>query len=72
MTILKAFRLEERLVNQLSSLAKTTHRSEKFYVEEALHHYLEDYADAQVAKDRFNNPNSRVISSGELKKRLGV
>ena len=72
MTILKAFRLPAGLVHRLSSLAKATHRSEKFYVEEALNHYLEDYADAQIAKDRFNDPKSRIIPGVELRKRLGV
>jgi len=72
MTILKAFRLPVGLVNRLSWLAKATHRSEKFYVTEALAHYLEDYADAQIAKDRFNDPKSRIISGAQLRKRLGV
>ncbi|MBU1726067.1 MAG: DNA-binding protein [Candidatus Omnitrophica bacterium] len=72
MTILKAFRLPAELVNRLSSLAKATHRSEKFYVEEALIHYLEDYAEAQIAKDRFNDPKSRIISGTDLRKKLGV
>ena len=72
MTVLKAFRLPVGLVNRLSSLAKATHRSEKFYVSEALTHYLEDYADAQIAKDRFNDPNSRLISGAEMRKRLGI
>ena len=72
MTILKAFRLPETLASKLSLLAKETHRSEKFYITEALHHYFEDYADAQIAKDRFNDPHSKVISPEELRKRLGV
>jgi predicted DNA-binding protein len=72
MTVLKAFRLPFSLAKQLSFLAKATHRSEKFYVAEALSHYLEDYSDAQIAKDRFHDPRTRVISSGELRKRLGV
>jgi len=72
MTVLKAFRLSTGLVNRLSLLAKATHRSEKFYVEEALVHYLEDYADAQIAKDRFADPKSRIISGAELRKKLGV
>jgi predicted DNA-binding protein len=72
MTILKAFRLPVKLVNRLASLAKATHRSETFYVADALAHYLEDYADAQIAKDRFNDPKSRIISSKELRKKLGV
>lgn len=72
MTILKAFRLPVGLAKRLSSLAKATRRSEKFYVTEALGHYLEDYADAQIAKDRFNDPKSKIISGAELRKKLGV
>jgi predicted DNA-binding protein len=60
------------LVKRLTVLAKSTHRSEKFYVTAALEHYLADYADAQIAKDRFNDPHSRVISGQELRKRLSV
>jgi len=52
MTLLKAFRLPLGLVNRLVSLAKATRRNETFYVTDALVHYLEDYADAQIAKDR--------------------
>ena len=72
MTVLKAFRLSEPLVEALAKLSEQTHRSEKYYVEEALCHYFEDYADAQIAKDRFNDPHSKVISPEELRKRLGV
>ncbi|MFH1856954.1 MAG: DNA-binding protein [Candidatus Omnitrophota bacterium] len=72
MSILKAFRLPEELAKQLSVLAKATHRSEKFYVTEALSLYLKDYADAQIAKDRFNDPKSKIISTKEMRKRLGV
>lgn len=72
MNILKAFRLPEKLVERLSKLAKETHRSEKYYVAEALQHYFEDYADAQIAKDRFMDPKSKIISSKELRKNLGV
>jgi len=72
MTVLKAFRLPAPLAKRLSSLSKATHRSEKFYVEAALNGYLDDYVDAQIAKDRFSDPKSRIISSKELKGKLGV
>jgi len=72
MTLLKAFRLPGILANRLASLAKATHRSETFYVIDALKHYLEDYADAQIAKDRFNDPGSNIVSSAEMRKKLGV
>jgi predicted DNA-binding protein len=72
MTVLKAFRLPAPLAIRLSRLAKATHRSEKFYVAAALQHYLEDYVDAQIAKDRFQDPDAKVISSAELRARLGL
>ena len=72
MTLLKAFRLPSGLVKRLTSLAKATHRSETFYVTNALANYLEDYADAQIAKDRFNDPKSKIISGTGLRKQLGV
>ncbi|MEI8344511.1 MAG: DNA-binding protein [Candidatus Omnitrophota bacterium] len=72
MTLLKAFHLPVGLVNKLALLAKTTHRSETFYVTDALAHYMEDYADAQIAKDRFSDPKSKIITSAQLRKQLGV
>ena len=72
MTVLKAFRLPEPLVETLSKLAKETHRTEKYYVTEALRHYFEDYADAQIAKDRFEDPKTKIISGKELRAKLGV
>lgn len=72
MKVLKAFRLEESLAEKLAKLAQGTHRTEKFYVEEALRHYFTEYEDAQIAKDRFNDPKSKVLLSQEMRKRLGA
>lgn len=72
MSVLKAFRLPEPLVKKLAILAKETERSEKFYVVEALKRYFDEYLDGQIAKDRFADPKSKVISSEEMKKRLDV
>lgn len=35
-----------------------------------LRRYLEDRADARIAKARFDDPKSKVISGSELRKRL--
>ncbi len=72
MTTLKAFRLPEELVVKLTALAKETRRSETFYMSEALYHYFEDYLDARIAKDRFADPKSKIVSSRELRIKLGV
>lgn len=72
MSISKTFRLPEPLALQLSEFAKITARNEKFYIVEALKHYFSDHADAQIAKDRFSDPRSKIISSQELRKQLSV
>ncbi len=72
MTVLKAFRLDKALVNRLTKLAKASHRSEKFYVQEALAYYLEELEDARIAKERFEDPRTKIISSKEMRKRLGL
>jgi predicted DNA-binding protein len=72
MNVLKAFRLEKTLVNRLSKIAKNSHRSEKYYVQEALRLYLEEYEDARVAKERFDDPKTKIVSSREMRQRLGL
>lgn len=71
-TILKAYRLPKDLMGRLAALAKETNRSEKFFVEEAIRQYLSEHADSQIAKERFNDPKSKVIPSLEMKARLGL
>lgn len=72
MTILKAFRLEKKLVNRLTKIAKENRRSEKFYIEEALRLLFEEYEDLRIAKERIEDPNTEIISSKEMRKRLGI
>ena len=72
MNILKAFRIERALAQKLSNLAKKMQRTETYFVEEALKQYFVEYEDAVIAKERFEDPKSKVISSKELRSRLGV
>jgi len=72
MKVLKAFRLEKTLVSRLSKLAKASRRSEKYYIEEALRTYLEEYEDVRIAKERFDDPKIKIISSKEMRRRLGL
>ena len=72
MNVLKAFRLEKTLVSRLTKIAKSSNRSEKYYVQEALRLYLEEYEDARIAKERFEDPKVKIISSKEMRQRLGL
>ena len=72
MTVLKAYRLEKKIVDRLAAIAKETRRTETFFVRAALERYLEEYDDAQIAKDRFNDPSVKLVSSRQMRERVGV
>ena len=72
MNILKAFRLDKKIVARLSDLAQKNNRSEKYFVEEALRQYFAEHEDGRIAKERFMDPKTRILSSKEMRKRLGV
>ncbi|MGH9317811.1 MAG: type II toxin-antitoxin system RelB family antitoxin [Thermoanaerobaculia bacterium] len=64
-------RLPERTAKALADLAKSTDRPKTYFIEKALENYLAEYADYQVALDRLRDKDDPVISSSELRKRLG-
>jgi predicted DNA-binding protein len=66
MNKLKSFRLPVTIVKRLEQLAKKTNRAETFYVLKALEVYFEDHLDAQIAKDRFDDPKKRLMASDEF------
>ncbi len=68
----KAFRLPEEISGLLEKTAKKTNRTETFYVVEALKNYFSEYYDYQVAKDRFEDSTDEIISSKEMRERLGL
>jgi RHH-type rel operon transcriptional repressor/antitoxin RelB len=64
-------RLPDRTAKALEELAKSTDRPKTYFIEKALESYLAEYADYQVALDRLRDKDDPVISSAELRKRLG-
>ncbi len=68
----KAFRLPDEISELLEKTAQKTDRTETFYVVEALKNYFSEYYDYQVAKDRFEDPNDEIITSKEMRERLGL
>lgn len=64
-------RLSDRTAKALDKLSKQTERPKTYFIEKALESYLGEYADYQVALDRLRDKDDPVISSAELKKRIG-
>lgn len=64
-------RLPEDIAKALDAVARATERPRSFLVIKALDAYLAEYADYQVALDRLRDKDDEIISSKELKRRLG-
>ena len=64
-------RLADPTARALEALAKATDRPKTYFIEKALESYLAEYADYQVALDRLRDKDDRVVSSAEMRKRIG-
>jgi RHH-type rel operon transcriptional repressor/antitoxin RelB len=72
MSIALSVRLPDDLVRKLEGIANETERSRAFHIQKALEAYMEDYADLQIALDRLHDQTDHVVSSKDMRKRLGV
>jgi len=72
MSIALSVRLPDDLVRKLEGIAHETERSRAFHIQKALEAYMEDYADLQIALDRLHDQTDHVVSSKDMRKRLGV
>ena len=72
MSIALSVRLPDDLVRKLEDIANETERSRAFHIQKALEAYMEDYADLQIALDRLHDQTDHVVSSKDMRKRLGV
>jgi RHH-type rel operon transcriptional repressor/antitoxin RelB len=66
-----SLRLADDTARALEDLAKATDRPKTYFVEKALESYLAEYADYQVALDRLRNKDDPIVSSADLRKRIG-
>lgn len=65
-------RLPRALTNGLDRLANLTDRPRSYLIRKALETYLAEYAEYQIALDRLRDKDDAILSSAELKKRLGL
>jgi RHH-type rel operon transcriptional repressor/antitoxin RelB len=67
-----SLRLPERVAGDLEKLAALTERPKSYLIRKAVETYLAEYADYQVALDRLRDKDDSVVSSVDLRKRLGL
>ena len=67
-----SIRISEDLALQLDDVVKETECSRSFIIQKALESYFAEHSDLQIALDRIHDSFDPVISSGQLRERLGV
>ena len=72
MSIAVSIRLPELLAKELDEVSRATERPRSFHIQKALEAYVEEMADAQIALDRMRDPKDTIVSSANLRKRLGL
>ncbi len=71
MSVPVSLRLPDRTARALEDLARATDRPKTYFIEKALESYLAEYADYQVALDRLRDKDDLVVSSAEMRTRIG-
>ena len=65
-------RLPDELLGKLDYVCQETERTRTFVLKKAIEAYLEEYADYQIALDRWNDKDDEIISSKEMRRKLGI
>ena len=66
-----AIRLDKKVEDRLTKLAKKTGRTKTYYAREAILEHLEELEDTYLALERLANP-ARMYSAAEVKRALGL
>ena len=67
-----SLRLPNQLAKALNALATSTERPKSYLVRKAVETYLAEYADYQIALERWRDKDDAIISGAKLRKRLGL
>ena len=62
----------DNIFKKLDDVANETDRSKSYHILKAIEHYIEEYADLQVALDRLNDKADPVISMESMRESLGI
>lgn len=72
MTHAISVRLPEELTRALERVAAVVDRPKTYLVRKAIEAYLAEYADYQIALDRFRDKQDKIVSGAQLRKHLGL
>ena len=63
-------RLPEDIIEKLQHISEDADRSRSYLIKKAIEHFIEEYADYQIALERMRDISDESISSAEMRKLL--
>lgn len=66
-----SLRLPDEMLKVLNSISEKMERPRAFILKKAIEKYINEYADYQIALDRLQDKDDAIISSKELRRRIG-
>ena len=67
-----SLRLPNNILKPLDKLSKITERPRSFLIRKALENYIDEYSEYQIALDRLRDKDDEIISSDDMRKKLGI
>ncbi len=65
-------RIPDEIADDLETISKRIDRPKTYLVKKALEAYLEEYSDYLIALERLNDKDDEIISSDEMREKLGL
>jgi len=72
MSVAISIRLPDKIVNELDDLADSIDRSRTYIIRKAIESYMQEYADYLIALERLRDKDDEIISSDEMREKLGL
>jgi predicted DNA-binding protein len=67
-----SLRLPDDIHEMLEEVAEETDRSKSYIILKAIAKYLDEFAEYQIALDRLNDKDDKIISPNEMRKKLAA
>lgn len=67
-----SIRLPDKIANELDELANSIERSRTYIIRKAIESYMQEYADYLIALERLRDKDDKIISSDEMREKLGL
>jgi len=67
-----SIRLPEKVADELSELANSIERSKTYVIRKAIESYMKEYTDYLIAMERLRDKDDEIISSEEMREKLGL